>query len=346
MSLGDWLDEAVADKAAEQGVRPDDLETDDRLDAIGERISRLSRRDDRSGEDRRPSARGEPRRRRDDPVASQDEARRSDELLEAAIARLESRAERQEARAVRAIKSVARWIERSQADRGEQRAALQAVAEKLDAIDQRAARGQAQPAERARPPGTAVSTRASVRASTCKRPFRKSPAGAANSTRARSRPTSSLQARLAPFRRRLRFVLAPRPRGAAVAPARRGRRSGARERPVADRRAARRDAGPERAPRANAPRTERTKRAPSARRARLTRRDRGDVAQPRRSRPAQRRRRAGRSDARSERARRLDARQRRARDARRAGRGVGRASLGRPARSRSSRRRAGARARD
>jgi localization factor PodJL len=147
MSLGDWLDEAVADKAAEQGVRPDDLEPDDRLDAIGERISWLSRRDGRSGEDWRPSARGEPRRPRDDPVTSQDEARRSDELLEAAIARLESRAERQEARAVRAIESVARWIERSQADRGEQRAALQAVAEKLDAIDQRAARGQAQPAE-------------------------------------------------------------------------------------------------------------------------------------------------------------------------------------------------------
>jgi localization factor PodJL len=143
MSLGDWLDEAVADKAAEQGVRPDDLEPDDRLDAIGERISRLSRRDGRSDEDWRPRARREPRRRRDDPISSQDEARRSDELLEAAIARLESRAERQEARAVRAIESVARWIERSQADRGEQRAALQAVAEKLDAIDQRAARGQA-----------------------------------------------------------------------------------------------------------------------------------------------------------------------------------------------------------
>ena len=146
MSLGDWLDEAVADKAAEQGVEPGDLEPDDRLDAIGERISRLSRRDDRSGEDLRPRARGEPRRRRDAPGSSQVEARRADELLEAAIARLESRAERREERAVRAFESVARRIERSQADHGEQRAALQAVAEKLDAIDQRAARGRSQPA--------------------------------------------------------------------------------------------------------------------------------------------------------------------------------------------------------
>jgi localization factor PodJL len=146
MSLGDWLDEAVADKAAEQGVEPGDLEPDDRLDAIGERISRLSRRDDQSGEDLRPPARGEPRARRDDPGASQDEARRADESLEAAIARLESRAERREARAMRALDSVARWIERSQADRGEQRAALQAVVEKLDAINQRAPRESSRPA--------------------------------------------------------------------------------------------------------------------------------------------------------------------------------------------------------
>ena len=146
MSLGDWLDEAVADKAAEQGVEPGDLQPDDRLDAIGERISLLSRRDDRSGEDLRPPARGEPRGRRDDPGASQDEARRADESLDAAIARLESRAERREARAMRELDSVARWIERSQADRGEQRAALQAVVEKLDAIDQRATCESSRPA--------------------------------------------------------------------------------------------------------------------------------------------------------------------------------------------------------
>jgi localization factor PodJL len=146
VSLSDWLEEAVADKAAEQGVEPDDLGPDDRLDAISERISRLSPRDDGSGDDLRARARFEPRRR-DDPGSVRPEARRADEWLDAAIAKLESRAERREARAVRAFESVARWIERSQADHGEQRAALKAVAEKLDAIDQRAGRGPSQPAE-------------------------------------------------------------------------------------------------------------------------------------------------------------------------------------------------------
>ncbi|HYA72810.1 MAG TPA: hypothetical protein VEF36_06600, partial [Roseiarcus sp.] len=147
MSLGDWLDEVVADKAAEQGVEPANLERDDKLDAIGERISRLSRRDDKSGEGSRPPAGAESSRRQDDAEPSRDEARRADELLEAAIARLESRAERGEARAARAFESVARWIERSQSDRSEERAALQAVAEKLAAIDQRTARQQSLMAE-------------------------------------------------------------------------------------------------------------------------------------------------------------------------------------------------------
>ncbi|MGD0641484.1 MAG: hypothetical protein ABSC22_12110 [Roseiarcus sp.] len=147
MSLGDWLDEAVADKAAEQGVEPDDLDTDDRLDAIGERISRLSRRDDGSDENLHFGPRGESRRRPHNRVPSRDEARRADELLEAAIARLESRAERTESRAARAFESVARWIERSQTDRVEERATLQAVAEKLDAIDHRTARQQSASAD-------------------------------------------------------------------------------------------------------------------------------------------------------------------------------------------------------
>ncbi len=142
MSLGDWLDHVVADKAAEQGVEPADLERNDRLDAIGERISRLSRRDDSSGEGSRPRSRDESPAKPGEPAPSRDEARRADELLEAAIARLESRAERTEARAARAFETVAQWIERSETDRGEERAALQAVAEKLAAIDQRAARPQ------------------------------------------------------------------------------------------------------------------------------------------------------------------------------------------------------------
>src|ERR1700678_3364180 len=43
MSLGEWLDEVVAEQAADQGISVDDLDEDDRLDAIGDRLSRLSR---------------------------------------------------------------------------------------------------------------------------------------------------------------------------------------------------------------------------------------------------------------------------------------------------------------
>ena len=58
-----------------------------------------------------------------------------------------SRAQRAEARAVRAFESVAQWIERSDSDRGEERATLKAVADKLAAIDQRTARQQSLLAE-------------------------------------------------------------------------------------------------------------------------------------------------------------------------------------------------------
>ena len=108
LSLGDWLDEVIAERAAERGVEPADLQRDDRLDAIGERIARLTQRDDPP----RPRPQVEPRWPREAPAAS--EARRGDDLLEAAIARLESRAERAEA--------------------------LQAAAERLAAVEQRVER--------------------------------------------------------------------------------------------------------------------------------------------------------------------------------------------------------------
>src|SRR5580692_7240994 len=46
MSLGEWLDEVIADQAADQGVDPEDFDEDERLDAISDRLSGLSRRDD------------------------------------------------------------------------------------------------------------------------------------------------------------------------------------------------------------------------------------------------------------------------------------------------------------
>jgi localization factor PodJL len=140
-SLGDWLDRVVADKAAEQGVDPADLKRDDRLDAIAERISNLARREE--GWSDVPSS-----RRRDD-AAGRDEPKASQDLFEAAVARLENRAVRGEARAVRALESIAQWLERSQADHNEERAALRALSDKLEAIERNPARSFAPAAEAA-----------------------------------------------------------------------------------------------------------------------------------------------------------------------------------------------------
>jgi localization factor PodJL len=95
LNLGEWLDEIIAERAAERGVDPADLRRDDRLDAIGERIASLAQREDRFEEERRARPRLEPRWSREAPGPR--ESRRNDDLLEDAIARLESRAERAEA---------------------------------------------------------------------------------------------------------------------------------------------------------------------------------------------------------------------------------------------------------
>src|ERR1700722_13484837 len=136
MSLGDWLDEVVAEQAADQGISVDDLDEDDKLDAIGDRLSRLSRhpaavrRD--AGEERRAS--------RPEPNRSGEEARRAQELLEAAVAKFETRAAKNEERTAKAFESVASWIEQSQADRAQERATLRSVAQKLTDIEQRSVR--------------------------------------------------------------------------------------------------------------------------------------------------------------------------------------------------------------
>src|SRR5450631_1791115 len=109
MSLGEWLDEVIADQAAEQGVDPEDFDQDARLDAIGDRLSRLGRRDEpapgrfRRDRDRdqdqdrdRNRDRDEPRRRPRAPIV--DDAPRAEELLDAAISKFENRAAESDAR--------------------------------------------------------------------------------------------------------------------------------------------------------------------------------------------------------------------------------------------------------
>ncbi len=110
VSLNEWLDDVIAERAADQGVDPDDFDSDDRLDAIADRLDGLSQREER------------PRRRRleqepdeEPPIrhfASREDMKRAEDLLEAAIARFETRAAKAEERTARALDSVADWIER------------------------------------------------------------------------------------------------------------------------------------------------------------------------------------------------------------------------------------------
>ncbi len=146
MSLGEWLDEVIADQAADQGVDPQDFDEDEKLDAIGDRLSGLSRRREpragRMSEERYGEVRDDyrPRPR----YAPQDDARRADELLDAAISRFESRAAKSDARTARAIDSVTSLIERSQSGRTDERETLRAVLGRLETLEERLVRQQAE----------------------------------------------------------------------------------------------------------------------------------------------------------------------------------------------------------
>jgi localization factor PodJL len=116
MSLGEWLEEVIADQAADQGVDPDDFDEDQRLDAIGDRLSGSpGRGESRAGRLRRDQSDERPRA----PVRPTipDDSRRAEELLDAAIAKFENRAAKSDARTARAFDSVASLIERNQDDR-------------------------------------------------------------------------------------------------------------------------------------------------------------------------------------------------------------------------------------
>ncbi len=150
MSLADWLDQVVAEQAAEQGVSLDDWSEEDRLDAIGGRLSQLSRRsphprDRFEGPDRQP-IRNFPTPRRYSRASlgretwndadSHNEERRAQDRLEAALAKVEARASRSEERTAKALESVASWIERDASERAEESAKLAKVAEKLSALQE------------------------------------------------------------------------------------------------------------------------------------------------------------------------------------------------------------------
>jgi localization factor PodJL len=136
MSLGEWLDDVIAEQAAEQGVDPKDLNQEERLDAISQRLSGLPRREDINARRARREAEGE----NSPAVAEADaagEAARAEELLDAAIGRFESRAAKSEARTARALDSVATWIERNQTRQRDENDALRAVVGRLASLEER-----------------------------------------------------------------------------------------------------------------------------------------------------------------------------------------------------------------
>jgi localization factor PodJL len=114
----------------------EDERDDDKLDAIADRLSRLSSRE-RPMAANRPDAGNDAPDPRPEPKPSVEDARREQELLEAAVAKFETRAAKSEERTAKAFESVASWIEQSQAERAQERATLQSVAQKLTDIEQR-----------------------------------------------------------------------------------------------------------------------------------------------------------------------------------------------------------------
>jgi len=142
MSLGEWLDDVIAEQAAEQGVNPEDFDQEERLDAIGERLSALPRRDDVNARRAPREGEGEATRAPAEP-ATPGEASRAEDLLDAAIARFESRAAKSEARAARALDSMATWIERSQNKQRDEHETLRGVVGRLASLEERIAAQQA-----------------------------------------------------------------------------------------------------------------------------------------------------------------------------------------------------------
>ncbi|MBV8851096.1 MAG: SEL1-like repeat protein [Methylobacteriaceae bacterium] len=165
MPLGEWLNHVIAERAAQQRVAPDELDTEARLEAVTARLQRLSRGDD-TRERRRDRSAGDPpfaeRRRSDSPmrerpkdVASEEEAdeslppsrkareiafqkdNESEALLDQAISAFERRANAAQRQAANALADVNEWMEESRSHHRRDREMLTTVADRLAKIEER-----------------------------------------------------------------------------------------------------------------------------------------------------------------------------------------------------------------
>jgi localization factor PodJL len=168
LSVGEWLNNVIAARAAEQQLAPEELDTEARLEAVTARLQRLSR-----GEDNRERRRGDSsgdlpfgeRRRSDSPmrerpkrVAVEDEEadeaprasrkareiafekeRESEALLDQAIAAFGRSANAAQRQTGNALADVNEWMEESRSHRKRDREMLSTVADRLAKIEARVA---------------------------------------------------------------------------------------------------------------------------------------------------------------------------------------------------------------
>jgi localization factor PodJL len=168
LSLGEWLNNVIAERAAEQQVSPSELDTEERLEAVTARLQRLSRGEE-PRERRRSEAAGSmpfgERRRSDSPMRERpqqmaateepateepapsrkareiafDNERQSEALLDQAIAAFERRAVAAQRQTANALADVNEWMEESRSHRKRDREVLSTVADRLAKIEARAA---------------------------------------------------------------------------------------------------------------------------------------------------------------------------------------------------------------
>lgn len=145
VSVGDWINEVIAEQAAEMGVDVEDFGDDDRIEAVTGRLSRMSGRED--GDNRRwREKRGDERdfddrrpRRARRPARSL-RAADAERLLENAVDAFERRSARASSRTAAALADVASRLGDLEArldDQGEESRDDSQIRESLDRLEQR-----------------------------------------------------------------------------------------------------------------------------------------------------------------------------------------------------------------
>jgi localization factor PodJL len=164
LSVGEWLNNVIAERAAEQQVAPEELDTEERLEAVTARLQRMSQAAESRERQRAESNADLPfgeRRRSDSPMRERpkrlaleddeprpsarmrevtfDNERHSEALLDQAIAAFERRAVAAQRQTANALADVNEWMEESRSYRKRDREMLSTVAERLAQIEARVA---------------------------------------------------------------------------------------------------------------------------------------------------------------------------------------------------------------